>query len=208
MSDLFLSILNASITASYLALAVVALRLLLAKAPRWTIVLLWGLVGLRLLFPFSIESALSLIPSAETVSPEIMFSPTPTIDSGIPIVNTMVNPVIGQVMAPTPSESINPMQRMVSMASILWLVGMVLMTLYFLFSYWQLRRKVATAIRQQHNIFCSSQVVFPFVLGIFRPRIYLPSNLGESDAAHIIAHEQAHIRRKDHLWKPKLVVNF
>lgn len=111
MTDLFIKLLNMSISASWLVLAVLILRLLLKKAPKWLNPVLWGIVGLRLLCPFSIESALSLIPSAETISPEIMLDATPTIDSGIPEVNSAVNPIIIETFAPTTElASANPLQ--------------------------------------------------------------------------------------------------
>lgn len=202
MADLFLRIFNLSITAGYLVLAVVALRLLLKKAPRWSIVLLWGLVAIRLVCPFSIESALSLIPSAETVSPEIMYSPTPSINSGIHAFNSTINPVISETFAPTPSHSVNPMQVLIFVATSVWLVGMGFMLVYTLISYWRLQRRVSTAIRLQDNIYRSENVSSPFILGILRPRIYLSCHLCETERHHVIAHEQAHIRRQDHWWKP------
>ena len=110
MTDLFLKIVNMSISASYIILAVVIARLLLKKAPKWITVLLWGMVAFRLVCPFSIESILSLIPKAETVSPEILMMREPTVDTGIPVVNEVVNPVIQQSFTPEPVASANPLQ--------------------------------------------------------------------------------------------------
>lgn len=202
MTDLFLKILNMSIAAGWLVLAVAALRLALKKAPRWIFVLLWSVVALRLICPFSIESALSLIPSAETVSPEIMLSPAPTISSGIPAFNATVNPVISETFAPTPTQSVSPMQTLISTASIIWLVGMGIMLLYMTISYWLLRRQVADAVPEQENIYRSRRITSAFVLGFLRPRIYLPYEISGRDTAHVIAHERAHVRRRDHWWKP------
>lgn len=202
MSNIFLKILNMSIAASYLILAVLLLRLLLKKAPRWIHVLLWGLVALRLIFPVSIESIFSLIPSAETVSPEIMTDPTPQIHTGIPAVNYAINPVISQSLAPTPAASANPLQIWTAVAAAVWLAGMTGMLCYMAVSYFLVHRKVRTAVKYKDNIFQSENVDSPFVLGLFRPKIYLPFAIGEEDLSYVVAHEQAHIHRKDHWWKP------
>lgn len=202
MSNIFLKILNMSIAASYLILAVLLLRLLLKKAPRWIHVLLWGLVALRLIFPVSIESIFSLIPSAETVSPEIMTDPTPQIHTGIPAVNYAINPVISQSLAPTPAASANPLQIWTAVAAAVWLAGMTGMLCYMVVSYFLVHRKVRTAVKYKDNIFQSENVDSPFVLGLFRPKIYLPFAIGEEDLSYVVAHEQAHIHRKDHWWKP------
>ncbi len=202
MSELFLSFLNRSISAGWLVLAVIVLRLVLKKSPKWVNVLLWGLVAVRLLCPVSLESIFSLIPSAETVSPEIMLDPTPQIQSGIPAVNNSVNPIITELFTPNPAASANPLQILIAVAGQLWLLGMVLMAGYTAVSYLLLRRRVGTAVRLRKNIYQSERISSPFVLGMFRPRIYLPYGMPEQDLAHVIAHEQAHIRRRDHWWKP------
>ncbi len=202
MSGLFLKILNMSISASWLVLAVILLRFLLKKAPKWVNICLWGIVALRLICPFSIESAFSLIPSAETVSPEIMMDWSPTIDTGVPVLNAVVNPVITESFAPEPIASANPLQILIPVWALIWLLGILVLLLYTAISYWRLRRKVDTAVLLRENIFQSENVGSPFVLGIIRSRIYLPYEMKNDDMAHVIAHEQAHIRRRDHWWKP------
>lgn len=202
MAELFLTILNRSISASWLVLIVVALRFLLKKVPKWVNVLLWGMVAVRLICPFTLESTLSLIPSAQTVSPEIMLSPSPTIDSGIGAVDRVVNPVITESFTPAPIASANPLQILIPAASLVWCVGMLLMGLYTLASYWRLRYRVQTAVRFQGDVYLSGNVSSPFVLGIVKPRVYLPSHISEPDIYHVIAHEHTHIRRRDHWWKP------
>ena len=201
MSKLFLTILNGSISASWLILAVLILRLVLKKAPKWVNVLLWGIVGLRLLLPVSIRSALSLIPSAETVPLTIEREAVPAIDSGIDAINRAVNPVLSGSFAPQAADSANPLQVVVFAASVLWIAGMAGMLLYAAVSYGRLRRNIRTATPYRDNIFRSAYAPTPFVLGILRPRIYLPLRIREEDLGHVIAHEQAHIRRKDHWWK-------
>ena len=202
MSDLFLKIINMSISASWLVLAVLLLRLVLKKAPKWVNVLLWGIVAVRLICPFSIESALSLIPSAETISPEIMMSPAPTIHTGVPALNSVVNPIITETFAPEPIASANPLQILIPICAVIWITGMCIMALYTAVSYWRLQRKVSEAVILRDNIFQSENVGSPFVLGIIRPKIYLPYNMDGQDLSHVVAHEQAHIRRRDHWWKP------
>ena len=202
MSQAFLKIVNMSISASWLVLAVLILRQLLKKAPRWSYVLLWGIVAVRLLCPFSMESVLSLIPSAQTVSPEIMMDKTPTIATGIAALDQAVNPVITAVFAPDPWASANPLQIWIPVLAHLWLLGVLVMLLYTAISYWRLCRKVATAVRLEENIFQSEFAGSPFVLGILKPRIYLPYSMEGKNRESVIAHERAHIARKDHWWKP------
>ena len=202
MSEAFLKVVNMSISAGWLVLAVLALRLILKKAPKWVNVLLWSIVGIRLICPFSIESALSLIPSTETISPEIMMDWTPEISTGIEPLDQVVNPVISTSFAPQGMASANPLQILIPVAANLWLLGVLILLAYTAISYLTLRHKLRTAVIQRDNIFQCETVSSPFVLGILKPRIYLPYAMDGKNLAHVIAHEQAHIRRKDHWWKP------
>ncbi len=202
MSEMFLKIINMSISASYIVLAVLLLRLLLKKAPKWITVVLWGIVAVRLVCPFSIESVLSLIPSSEVVSPDIMMDRTPEINTGIPIINQVINPVISGSFTPDPGTSANPLQLWIPTFAVIWIVGMVALLIYTVISYVKVKRKIGTAVLLRENIYQSENVVSPFVLGIIKPKIYLPFNMNEKDVEHVVAHEMAHIRRKDHLWKP------
>ena len=202
MSEIFLKIINMSISASYIVLAVLLLRLLLKKAPKWITVVLWGIVAVRLVCPFSIESVLSLIPSSEVVSPNIMTDKTPTINTGIPIINSTLNPVISDSFTPNPGDSANPLQVLIPILTAIWIVGIVALLIYTVISYARVRRKIGTAVLYKDNIYQSENVVSPFVLGIIKPKIYLPFNMNEKDMEHVVAHEMSHIRRKDHLWKP------
>ena len=202
MSEIFLKIINMSISASYIVLAVLLLRLLLKKAPKWITVVLWGIVAVRLVCPFSIESVLSLIPSSEVVSPDIMMDRTPEINTGIPIVNQVVNPIIGSSFTPDPVTSANPLQLWIPTFAVIWIIGMVALLIYTVISFAKVKRKIGTAVLLRDNIYQSENVVSPFVLGIIKPKIYLPFHMNEKDIAHVVAHETAHIRRKDHLSKP------
>lgn len=203
MSELFLKILNLSITASYVMAAVMLLRLIFRKkAPKKLICALWVLVGLRLVCPFSLESVLSLIPSAETVPPEIVSSPAVQIASGFAAVNSVVNPVLSQSFAPTPEQSVSPIQILTEVAAWVWLFGVLAVCLYGLISYVRLKRKMADAVLLSGNIFESEKAESPFILGFVKPKIYLPFSLSDADRENVIAHETAHIKRKDHIIKP------
>ena len=202
MNELFLKIINMSISASWLVLAVLILRFVLKKAPKWINVLLWGIVAIRLICPFSFESPLSLIPSAETIPLNIGMDTTPTINSGISAINNAVNPIISQSNTPMAGASVNLLQITIGIYEYIWIFGMIALALYTAISYWRLHRKVDTAVRYKDNIFQSENVSFPFVLGIIKPRIYLPFKMNGQYLEHVVAHEQAHICRKDHWWKP------
>ena len=202
MGELFLNILNMSIAASWLILAVVLLRFALKKAPKWTAVLLWGVVAVRLVVPFSFESALSLIPSAETFNAHNIQYETPAISSGIPAVNNAVNPILGETFAPNPAASVNPLYVWTFIVSVIWLIGIAAMLLYAVISYVQVRRSVAERAPYEENIFLCDQVKSPFILGLVWPKIYLPSNMDTTSMEPVIAHETAHLTRRDHWWKP------
>ena len=203
MAAVFLKLLNLSISASWLVLAVLALRLVLRRAPKWVNVLLWGMVALRLMLPFSIESALSLIPSAETLSPEVVrFNPAPTITSGVEFIDNAVNPSLSESFAAAPLASVNPLYVWTYLAGWVWLIGLGVMLLYALVSYLRLRRRVSVSLCVQENIYLCDAISSPFILGVVKPRIYLPSGLDEVQRQNVLSHERAHLARHDHWWKP------
>lgn len=208
MEAVFLKLVNMSITASWMILAAILMRSIFKKAPKSLRFAVWALVALRLMFPISLESALSLIPSAEPLPQEILIAPVPQIDSGIPVVNQMINPVISTQLAPAPahqSEAISaltPMQTLTHIASTVWICGTVLIVGYAIVSYAVLRRRVAAGIKIERGIYICDELDSPFVLGIIRPRIYMPSSLEGERKEHVISHERAHISRRDHWWKP------
>ena len=134
---------------------------------------------------------------------DIEMAVQPTINSGVPVINSMVNPMLSSFAPPQDVlTSANPLQIWIPIFSILWIAGIAALLLYTVVSYWRLRRKVSEAVILRDNIFQSENVASPFVLGVFRPKIYLPYNMGGQDLNHVVAHEQAHIRRRDHWWKP------
>lgn len=236
MNEFFLKILNMSISASWIILVVLVLRLLLKKAPKWINVLLWGIVAVRLICPFTIESAMSLMPSVDILPPALTDTSqnttnttqditsnsqttngtsqditdplqnnlgTPTVDETHPQINNSHTPVIQEATATSAKdESINYIQLFTSIFSKLWIIGVALMLTYSIISYIRIKKKINTAVLLRNNIYQSEAVVSPFVLGIIQPKIYLPFNVSEQNITPIIAHEQAHIKRKDYLWKP------
>lgn len=202
MERLFLTLLNRSIAAGWLILAVAAARALLGRAPKSARCALWALAGVRLALPVSLKSALSLIPSAETVPENAALSPAPAVQSGFDAVNRAVNPVLSRSLAAAPADSVNPAQVLLYLASRVWLAGLAAMLLYALVSYVRLRLRVRTAVRLRDNLWQSEFVASPFLFGVFRPRIYLPYGLRGADVDLVAAHENAHLRRGDHLWKP------
>lgn len=203
MAAVFLKLLNLSISASWLVLAVLVLRLIAKRSPKWMNVLLWGIVALRLVLPFSVESALSLIPSAETVSPAVVqFDPAPTITSGVSIIDNAVNPSLSEHFAAVPTMSVNPLYVWTEIAGWVWLIGLGAMLLYALVSYLRLRRRVSVSLPVQDHIYLCDAISSPFILGVVKPHIYLPSGLDEVQRQNVLSHEQAHLARRDHWWKP------
>ena len=203
MAAVFLKLLNLSISASWLVLAVLVLRLVSKRSPKWMNVLLWGIVALRLVLPFSIESALSLIPSAETVSPAVVqFAPAPTITSGVSVIDNAVNPSLSEHFSAVPTASVNPLYVWTEIAGWVWLIGLGAMLLYALVSYLRLRRRVSVSLCVRENIYLCDAISSPFILGVVKPRIYLPSGLDEVQRQNVLSHERAHLARRDHWWKP------
>ncbi len=205
MTDLFLTILNMSITASVLVLLILLLRLPLKRMPRWTAVLLWGIVAVRLVCPLSVESVLSLLPETQWVEPSQFFEVTEALPQTEELPAQLTPAGNGETVTEpqvTLAEPKSPISPMAACAA-LWAAGTLLMLLYTVASYLRLKRMVQAAVHVGGNIYRSANVPAPFVLGVVKPRIYLPAGeTDERDLPHIIAHETAHIRRGDHLWKP------
>ncbi len=202
MEAIFLRLVNMSISASWMILAVVLLRLLLRKAPRYIHCLLWALVGVRLAVPFSLRSVLSLIPSAQTVPENIALSPAPAVDTGIEAVDQAVNPAISSSFAPDVTASANPLQVWLAVLAAVWTAGVAAMAIYGMVSAVRLRRRVAPSINLRDELWLCDDIASPFILGIIRPRIYIPSGLEASALDSVEAHEKAHLARKDHWWRP------
>ncbi len=202
MSGLFIKVLNMSIAAGWMILAVLILRQLMRKAPKWANCLLWALAAVRLVCPVSIKSILSLIPSGKTIPENIELMPHPAIDSGVTAINDAVNPVIAGSFTPDPASSANPLQIWVPVLAILWIAGIAVMAVYALVSWLRLKKSVAASVQLQEDLYVCDDIHSPFILGVFRPRIYVPSSLKGQALESVLAHERAHLARHDHWWKP------
>lgn len=202
MTELFLSFVNRSITAGWMILPVLCLRWCLRNfRSKDLICILWGLVGLRLALPFSLPSPFSLVPSAQTIPTDIMYTASPAIDTGLSTLNQAVNPMLSASFSPDPAASANPLQIWLALAALIWVIGIALFALYALISLLRLRRRLAEAVPVGDNVWVCDHIASPFLLGLTHPRIYLPSSLDSQTAASVIAHEHAHLVRRDPIWK-------
>ena len=201
MGDLFVSVLNMSISAAWVLLAVLILRLIFKKAPKRITVLLWCIVGLRLIMPFSVESIFSLIPSNETVS-KAWDSPRPNLNSGITVIDNGINNYLEGHYFEGVTRPAGHFTDITTIAAAAWLIGTAALLIYTAVSFFRLKKGLRTAVLLRDNIFQSEKISSPFVFGIIKPKIYLPFGITERNAESVILHEQAHISRRDYLWKP------
>ncbi|QOX65362.1 DUF4825 domain-containing protein [Anoxybacterium hadale] len=199
VDKIFLQVLNMSFTASIVISIVLIVRLLLRKAPKGFSYALWSVVLFRLICPFSFESIFSLLPTkANPISQDIVYMPIPEIDTGIMAMNHSINVILP---AATPQASANPLQIWMFIGSQLWLLGIAALLGYSLVTLLRLKKRLQDATPYQDNIFTSSKIDTAFVMGIFHPKIYLPSHLSDTEQTYILLHEQTHIRRLDHIVK-------
>lgn len=201
MSKLFLSVVNTSILAGYLVLVVLILRLLLKRAPKRITILLWGIVAVRLVGQFNIQSSLCLFPK-EVISTEINMGQEPLVDTGFLALDNIINPAIHSSLSADQAGGISTLQTVVSVLAVVWLAGIAVFFVYTAISFLRIRKNISTAVLVRDNIFQSENVRSPFVFGLVRPRIYLPLHLNEADMSSVIAHEQAHIKCRDYIIKP------
>ena len=218
MEAVFIKLVNMSISASYMVIIIALLRLMLKKVPKWIWSILWAMVAIRLLIPFSMESVLSLMPTGEPVSPEVFQVSAPVLPADQPVVEPVpmgTSPVLpGEVEKPSMTPVTKPVtvpeqpveeSTEVSIgwiAAVVWAVGLSGMLMYALISYLRVRHKVREGVPLKENCYLCDHIGTPFILGIVRPRIYLPSDMDVGDHDYVIAHEMAHLKRKDHWWKP------
>ena len=201
MGGLFLKLLNMSITASWIVVAVVLLRVILKKAPKWIRCILWGIVGLRLIWPFSFESVVSLIPSAETVSKDAHVA-RPDIQTGVSVVDEQINSYLGSSYYEGVTVPTDHFSNSMDWLGLIWLVGLIVMLVYMAVSFLLLYRKVWISLHYVDNIYLCDGIQSPFILGMLRPRIYIPSGMEEEQISYVLDHEKAHLKRRDHYWKP------
>ena len=185
MSDFFIKICNLSLTAGWIVLILLLLRPLLRKAPRWIVCLMWGIVAARLLFPFSFESVFSLLPNNQPIPENIMMAADPMIDSGVSSIDNILNPIILEAFTPEPLCSANPLQIWIAVAANVWILGMGLLIIYGITSYLRLMFRVRASIVYRDRIYDCDDIDTPFILGIFRPRIYLPSGMSEQQKEYV-----------------------
>ena len=203
MSALFLLAFNMSIAASYFILAIVVFRLIFRKAPKWVNCILWALVGLRLAIPFSIESDLSLLPTSHTVITDRESSGLPfSVDSGIYTVDENVNGYLKAHYYEGITVPENAFVDTMFILSVIWLIGVAVMLIYSAISFIRLKKRVSVSLLYRDNIYYCDNIETPFILGTIRPKIYIPSGLEEAQIENVVMHEKAHLKRKDHWWKP------
>ena len=202
MNDLFLKLLNMSVTAGWVVLALVAVRLIFRKLPKRALCALWGIAGLRLVLPFSFQSALSLIPSTQTVQSN--GAGDPVIYSGFPAINTVVNPVISQTqtVVGSPIGAKTLWNRFLDAAPYLWLCGAALMLAWAAISWLRVKQRTRESVPLEKGVYLCESIPSPFILGLVRPRIYLPAGLTGEEERFVLDHERTHLRRFDHVWKP------
>ena len=197
MTELFFKTLNMSITASWLVLVVIILRPLLSKAPKWIRGILWSFVALRLVLPFSFESIFSMMPRFDSPSVTIYETKTEAIVINLPEFNQAV-----ESLTTKPGDSVDPMQILILTLSIVWIIGIIVMLSYMTVTYLLIKNKVKEAVLLKDNVWVSDKIATPFILGVIKPKIYLPTSINQIDTEYVIAHEKAHIKRLDYLWKP------
>lgn len=197
---MLVKLINTSISASWLILAIIILRFSFKNIPKSMRCALWGLVAVRLLLPFSIHSSLSLIPSAEIIPENILYMDVTAVPQET-AQDIAVNPILPG-SAETPKNTASLFWKFDTYGTAVWLTGMTLIIAYALISYLRLRRIVSASLRLKGNIWICDQIDSPFILGLIRPRIYLPSSMERDIYLYVIVHEQAHLQRLDHCWKP------
>lgn len=219
MTALFLFLLNRGITASFLILAVIGLRFLFRRLPKNPQLLLWALVALRLAVPFSLESSLSLMPKTEAVSvltgstviSHRVLSEMPVPTATVPAPAVTPQPALSQGVLPAASQASAAQapftgpsgteNGLLVVCTLLWLLGTAGMLTYCLAAYLRLRKKLSVSLRLDGNVYLCDAIPGPFLLGLFRPRIYLPACLNQEAQTYVLAHEKAHLRHGDAWWK-------
>ncbi len=204
MKTLAMFLLNASVQAGWLALALIAVRLIFRKAPKKLLCALWALVGLRLAVPVSLRSVFSLLPSETPVAASSDVGGV-YVRTGLPPVDNTVNTILqiaAAPAAPTREIAVQTALDWKTVLAVVWICGVAVMLLYAAFSFLRLRLQVREAVKEDGNVYICDRVGTPFILGVVHPRIYLPSSLDAGDRAMILLHERAHLKRRDHLWKP------
>ncbi len=201
IAPILVTVLNMSINAGYAVIAVILLRIAMKRSPRRIVCLLWSLVGIRSVMPYSFESVLSIIPSIKTIPDGFLDSAYPTVDSGIYFVDRAVGSVLPDLLPTRVNDVIQPSHEGMATLSLFWLMGIAVMMTYMTVSYVKVKRSVKEAIKQSDNIYLCDGISSPFILGVIKPKIYLPFGMSEEDMQYVILHEKAHLKRYDHITK-------
>ncbi|MEE3470508.1 MAG: M56 family metallopeptidase [Butyrivibrio hungatei] len=202
MEQLFIGVLNNAITVSALIVAVIIVRALGKKMPKWIACTLWMIVAVKLVVPIQFESALSLMPSGKPIPTNIAMETNPQINSGIGSFDKAVNPVIERSFLANPIASVNPLQIVIHIAGAVWLAGVIVMLTYAVTTYMLIRKRVSTSVKIDSKVYECDDISDSFILGTISPKIYIPSSLSKDARQYILKHELAHLSRYDHLWKP------
>ncbi|WP_313582114.1 M56 family metallopeptidase [Lacrimispora sp.] len=199
MERIFLTVLNMSLTASFVIAAIILARIPLKRAPKIISYALWAVAGFRLVFPFTLEGAFSLLPFNSTPIPQdIAVQAVPRIDSGITVIDKAVSAALP---AAAPVTSINPLQIWIFIGTCIWLFGIAFMLIYSFVSIVVLKRRLRSATLMEGNLYEAKNLKTPLVIGIFKPKIYIPAGLTDEEHCFIVLHERTHIRRHDHAVK-------
>lgn len=201
MERLFLAVLNQAYAASWVILGILLLRVLLRRAPRRMVCALWAFAALRLICPFSISSALSLLPNAAPIPADIAMQAEPAVQTGIQAVDSSMNPLMYAAFAPSVGDSVNPLQIILSIAAIVWLAGVAVFFIAGGVSARKLKRRVRASISEDGKVWRCDEIASPFIFGLWKPRIYVPGRLPEGCFDAVVAHELAHLRHGDPWWK-------
>lgn len=202
MSAVFLAVFNMSVAGAWVILIVLVLRAAGRKAPAGMRCALWGIAALRLAVPVWPSGKLSLVPSGQTLPAGMLYESQPVLQSGVDAIDRALNPGFAHSMSPAAGASVNPLQVLTEAAALVWAAGVVCMLAYALLSAYRLRRKMAEAVPAGGGVWVCDAARSPFILGIAKPRIFLASDMNAQQTHYVLAHERAHLARRDHWWKP------
>lgn len=200
MSSLFNSVLNMSITGSVVIAAVIIVRLLMKKLPKKYAYMLWSVVGFRLCIPFSFKGFISIF-QFNPIKEQTGYITDGLRMSYVPAVEAPSDHV--QNFAPPTTIAADAVDK-VTLSDVLpyiWFAVMVLMLIYGAVSYFLIKNKLSTAVKYRDNIYQSDRILSPFILGIFKPKIYIPFGVHDEYLSYIIAHESCHLKRRDNVIK-------
>ena len=199
MDKVFISILNMSLTGTFVVVVIMFARFPLKKLPKIISYCLWAVAGFRFVFPYSITSIISLIPfKAAPIPYDIATQAVPRIDSGITAIDNTINSILP---AAVPDNSVNPLQVWAAIGASVWFIGLIAMSIYGIASYFLLKHKMHGITAGEDNIYEADNIQSPFLLGVIKPKIYVPAELSEQERNYVIIHERVHIQRYDHIVK-------